>query len=75
MGSPDDCDAEFTAAKIERDAVVTCDAMTAALAIRLRSAASFHEKLRQLIVNCVTKKAPASGRFRMVLIGRVRGKF
>jgi hypothetical protein len=56
-------------------AVATSDAMTAALAIRLRSAASFREKLRQLVVNCVTKKAPASGRFRMFLICRVRGKF
>ena len=71
MGSPDNWDAEFLA-RLKGSA--TPKAMTAALAIRLRSRASFHKKLRQLIVNCVTKKAPASGRFR-ILICRIRGKF
>jgi hypothetical protein len=64
MGSPDDCDAECMARrKSKSGAVATCDAMTAALAIRLRPAASFHEKLRQLVGKCETKRGPQAGAF------------
>jgi hypothetical protein len=56
-------------------AVTSSQAMTTALAIRLRSGASFREKLRQLISKRATKKAPASGRLCMIGICRVRGKF
>jgi hypothetical protein len=48
---------------LKREAAVALQAMTAALAIRLRSNASFRQKLRQLIVKMRKEKAPADGRF------------
>jgi hypothetical protein len=49
--------------------------MTAALAIRLLSVASFREKLRQLIVKMRNEKAPATGRFLLSRLCHDRGKF
>jgi hypothetical protein len=73
MVSPEVCDAQLLARG--RRPFAICDAMPAALAIRLLRSASFREKLRQLIVKMRNEKAPASGRFYSSGNSRVRGKF
>jgi hypothetical protein len=62
--------------KSKSGAVAAWDAMIAALAIRLREAASFQEKLRQLVGKCDAKRKGARKRApSMSGICRVRGKF
>jgi hypothetical protein len=74
MVSPKVCDAQLRTHD-RNEAATICHARPAALAIRLTRSASFQEKLRQLVVKMRKEKAPASGRFCISRIGRVRGKF
>jgi hypothetical protein len=74
MVSPKVCDAQLRAHDRNETAAI-CHPKAAALAIRLTRSASFQEKLRQLIVKMLKEKAPASGRFCIYRIDRVRGKF
>jgi hypothetical protein len=74
MVSPKVCDAQLRAHS-RNETVAISHAKPATLAIRLLWNASFQKKIASTHRQKSNEKAPASGRFRMFQIGRVRGKF